>query len=154
MSRYAEGGRLFGRVAGQEFLRQHRELNFAVDPLQHPYLVKHSLVPVMRRVGDAKRFGNMGNLAVMPRDEYDLPGVLAAQNFFGERDRVVIREVVVDVQIKGLGERRDGFDGAIAVFAGSGGEEEVRAGEPRVFRGAGLRQKEGRDKVCSLEAGR
>ena len=94
-------------------LRHRGEPYLAVLPFKSPYLVKDGIVPLLRSVGDTKGLCQVGDFAVMPADQNDLARIFAVEYLAGESRCFVVFKHVIDLEMEGLRERRDGLDRAV-----------------------------------------
>ncbi len=140
------------RVAGQKLHGKVGEGGFAVLVVDAPDAVELGVGPLVGW-GYAERGGEVGKFAVVPGDEDDLSGELAAEEPFGEAGEVLVKDVVQDGQVERRGERHYGFKGAIAVFAAGGGEEDVGFGEFCAGGGEQVGKKRGAEETLLGEVG-
>ena len=117
-NRRSEFQQLFG-IAGQQGHGQVGEDSFAVLVVDAPDAVELGVGPLVGW-GCTESGGEFGQFAVVPGDEDDLAGVLAAEQELGETGVVVVGEVGVDGEVEGLdkeGEAEGTFEGLDVVGA-------------------------------------
>ena len=126
-------GRSGRGVAGKDVFRKVLDARVAVGgSVDFSKAVKGLARPGRDGRGDVEGLGQLRNLPVMPTDDDRLARVFGVcLELLGEPGVVVVRVVLEDGQTQLLRQRREGFDGAVAVSGNGCGEEIDPVGSTR-----------------------